>query len=190
MTPATGDPRVGRRVRPWLVVWAFTLLGTIGVAGEPPHVLRRVKVYSEPGRFAGWPANHGIWSWGDEILVGFSRGYDKDNGADYHIDPDRPEDFLLARSKDGGATWSIEETEPARGDGGHARHAARGHAPRPRGGTPFAAPRADRFHPSSTSRWLIHMQDHQGGRRAFPSPTTAARPGAGHSGFPCSASKE
>ena len=24
-------------------------------------------VYKEPGRFAGWPANGGIWHWGDEI---------------------------------------------------------------------------------------------------------------------------
>ena len=23
-------------------------------------------VYKEPGRFAGWPANGGIWHWGDE----------------------------------------------------------------------------------------------------------------------------
>ena len=26
-------------------------------------------VYKEPGRFAGWPANGGIWHWGDEILL-------------------------------------------------------------------------------------------------------------------------
>ena len=44
-----------------------------GPAG--PAVVRHVMVYAEPGRFGGWPANHGIWSWGDEILVGFSRGY-------------------------------------------------------------------------------------------------------------------
>src|ERR1039458_7321824 len=23
----------------------------------------------------GWPANHGIWSWGNEIVVGFESGY-------------------------------------------------------------------------------------------------------------------
>ena len=38
--------------------------------GDP--VVRHVKVYAERGRFGGWPANHGLWSWGDEILVGFS----------------------------------------------------------------------------------------------------------------------
>lgn len=69
----------------------------------------RVKVYSEPGRFGGWPANHGIWSWGQEILVGFSAGYSKDNAPGMHaIDHDKPEEHLLARSLDGGETWSLE----------------------------------------------------------------------------------
>jgi hypothetical protein len=69
-------------------------------------------VYAEEGRFAGWPANHGIWSWGHEILVGFSRGYYKDRGAFHHIDKEKPEEFLLARSKDGGNNWSIETPQP------------------------------------------------------------------------------
>ena len=34
--------------------------------------MRQVTVYREPGRFAGWPANYGIWCWGDEIVVGFT----------------------------------------------------------------------------------------------------------------------
>src|ERR1043166_3124889 len=37
--------------------------------------IRHVVVYHEPGKFAGWPANAGIWSWGDEILVGFHAGF-------------------------------------------------------------------------------------------------------------------
>jgi hypothetical protein len=69
---------------------------------------RQVKVYAEPGRFGGWPANHGIWSWGNEILVGFSRGSYKDLGERHNIDRERPEEYLLARSLDGGETWSIE----------------------------------------------------------------------------------
>jgi hypothetical protein len=72
---------------------------------KPQHVM----VYHEAGRFGGWPANHGIWSWGNEILVGFSAGYHKDNGPARHaIDHDRPEEHLLARSRDGGQTWSLE----------------------------------------------------------------------------------
>jgi hypothetical protein len=68
-------------------------------------------VYLQPGRFAGWPANHGIWSWGNEILVGFEAGYlhVRDPGEHEHsIDYGRPAEDLLARSYDGGKTWSIE----------------------------------------------------------------------------------
>jgi hypothetical protein len=83
-----------------------------GVAGEPARVLRHVVVDAQPGRFAGWPANHGIWSWGDEVLVGFSRGYYKDRGPNHHIDTAKPEEFLLARSRDGGLTWSVERPNP------------------------------------------------------------------------------
>ena len=69
---------------------------------------RHVKVFAVPGRFAGWPANQGLWSWGNEILVGFSRGFYKDLGERHNIDRERPEEYLLARSLDGGETWSIE----------------------------------------------------------------------------------
>lgn len=66
-------------------------------------------MYHQPGRFAGWPANHGIWSWGNEILVGFSLGEYKDLGPDRHaINREKPEENVLARSRDGGETWSIE----------------------------------------------------------------------------------
>ena len=76
-----------------------------------PHgvVLQHVMVYHEPYRFGGWPANHGIWSWGNEILVGFSAGTYKDLGPNLHaIDLDKPEEHLLARSRDSGLTWQIE----------------------------------------------------------------------------------
>ena len=70
---------------------------------------KHVKVYYEKGRFGGWPANHGVWSWGNEILVGFSRGYYKDLGSERHnIDRDKPEEHVLARSLDGGETWTVE----------------------------------------------------------------------------------
>ncbi len=73
-------------------------------------VVEHVRVYAEQGRFGGWPANHGIWSWGDEILVGFSAGYQKDLGLERHnIDREKPEEHLLARSLDGGMTWAIED---------------------------------------------------------------------------------
>lgn len=32
------------------------------------------EVYTELDIYAGWPANHGAWQWGNEFLVGFLRG--------------------------------------------------------------------------------------------------------------------
>lgn len=77
---------------------------------QPPYVIRHVDVYREAGRFGGWPANHGMWTWGDEFLVGFSRGYYKDLGTERHnIDRAKPEEHLFARSTNGGETWTIED---------------------------------------------------------------------------------
>ena len=71
--------------------------------------VKQVKVYYEPGMFGGWPANHGVWSWGNEILVGFSKGYYEDLGDRHHINREKPELHMLARSLDGGETWTIED---------------------------------------------------------------------------------
>lgn len=94
------------------------LLGLVMVLLFPVHgsspedssrVIDEVTVYREEGRFAGWPANHGIWSWGDEILVGFEIGYFREAESGEHaIDYDRPANHVLARSLDGGHTWAIE----------------------------------------------------------------------------------
>ena len=85
-------------------------LSTIRAAGVSPRVIENVAVYAVDGRFGGWPANHGIWSWGNEIVVGFSAGYYKDLGPGIHaIDRHKPEHHLLARSLDAGHTWSIED---------------------------------------------------------------------------------
>ena len=70
---------------------------------------RHVKVYFEEGMFGGWPANHGVWSWGDEILVGFGKGWYKEQGLNHHIDREMPEIAMLARSMDGGETWMLED---------------------------------------------------------------------------------
>ena len=134
-------------------VWYLALLvGPVGLAmaAEPPRVVRHVVVYKEAGRFAGWPANHGIWSWGDEILVGFSRGTYKDRGPYHHIDHDRPEEFLLARSRDGGDTWSVERPGPAgrsRARPGCATDSSR--PARPRNGRPTSPSRSTSPIPTS-----------------------------------------
>jgi BNR repeat-like domain len=81
------------------------------LAGQPALV-EQATVYFQSGRFAGWPANHGIWAWGNEIVVGFSVGYYQDRGLGLHaIDHGKPERHVLARSLDGGHTWSLEDPE-------------------------------------------------------------------------------
>ena len=37
-------------------------------------IMNHVTVYREAGDYAGWPANYGIWSWGNEIVTGFTLG--------------------------------------------------------------------------------------------------------------------
>lgn len=92
---------------------AFLFLAPIagnGTEGGAEPVIRHGVIYYEKDRFAGWPANHGIWHWGDEILVGFSAAYYRDRGDRTHAtDPARPEHHLFARSLDGGETWTIED---------------------------------------------------------------------------------
>jgi len=64
-------------------------------------------VYQKEGDFAAWPANHGIWSWDDEILVGFQIARHRD-GRGHTWDPATSRHYF-ARSLDGGKTWSLED---------------------------------------------------------------------------------
>lgn len=75
-----------------------------------PRVIRHITIYRARGRFGGSPANHGIWAWGNEILVGFSAAYFKKREWMYHqADPDKAEVPAFARSLDGGETWTVRE---------------------------------------------------------------------------------
>lgn len=69
-------------------------------------------IYQKNGRFGGWPANHGAWNWGDEILVAFREGAFHENRPDDHaIAWDEDQRVLLGRSLDGGNTWTV--TDPS-----------------------------------------------------------------------------
>jgi hypothetical protein len=70
--------------------------------------LSHTLVYRQPGRFAGWPANYGIWSWGEEVVVGFALGYHDSAGQFHARDRARPMLPMQARSLDGGRTWAVE----------------------------------------------------------------------------------
>lgn len=72
--------------------------------------MEHVVIYREPGRYAGWPANYGIWSWANEIVVGFTVGYHDKSGGFHARDRDRPFVGAQARSVDGGASWSVADT--------------------------------------------------------------------------------
>lgn len=92
----------------WVGMGAVILLWSY--QASPSTMEHDVVVYQAPGRYAAWPANHGIWAWGNEILVGFQSGYFKRQGPGAHpIDHDHPAEDLLARSMDGGETWTIEK---------------------------------------------------------------------------------
>jgi len=83
------------------------------VIAAPVAGLRRlVTVAAEPGRFLAWPANGGLWRWSDgrEILVGFLEGPWLDKADGHKVGS--PQEQRLARSLDGGLSWSVETPEP------------------------------------------------------------------------------
>lgn len=70
-------------------------------------MIEHCTVYREAGRYAGWPANYGMWAWDDEIVACFTVGSVK-QGAGFHArDREQPFVTLQARSVDGGATWTV-----------------------------------------------------------------------------------
>ena len=82
---------------------------TRSVSTVQPSEKQNVTVYGEPGRYGGWPANGGVWSWGNEILVGFTAAWYKPTKTGHAVDRDKPSEKWQARSLDGGRTWSIEK---------------------------------------------------------------------------------
>ncbi len=88
------------------------MLGPLALAGSSlgAPAMRHVSVYAKPGRFGGWPANFGIWNWGDEIACGFGAAYYLKGNPERHLrDRSRPIVPAVARSMDGGESWSVSE---------------------------------------------------------------------------------
>lgn len=70
--------------------------------------MRHVVVCYEKGKFNGWPANGGIWTWGNEILVSFNHGEYHFSDTTHSIDLEKPMSIAFSRSLDGGETWKTE----------------------------------------------------------------------------------
>lgn len=89
-------------------------IGNLGAQEAPPLAVphedvKHVVVYHEPGKFAAWPANGGLWIWGNELLVCYEVS-DYLPRKDHHsFNPDSPMLTAFARSVDGGLTWAGEE---------------------------------------------------------------------------------
>jgi BNR repeat-like domain len=82
---------------------------------QKEHVI----VYREAGKFAGWPANYGMWAWGDEIVVGFTQCTQLAKAGFHTRTRELPAYPMQARSLDGGRTWQTTRTPaPSPGDRG------------------------------------------------------------------------
>ena len=96
------------RLKAYIYIFTILFLLVQGRISADPDV-RHVVVYHNEEHFAGWPANQGIWSWGNEILVGFNIGkYKHRTGGGKHSVEGKVR-VAFARSLDGGETWTLDE---------------------------------------------------------------------------------
>jgi len=104
-----------------IVLVAAGLLTSLSSQASPVMVkdATHVTARHEKGRCFGWPANGGIWSWGNEILVQYRGGEFQDKPVGSHdINYNKPILIEQSRSFDGGQTWTqhavvpIQITEP------------------------------------------------------------------------------
>jgi hypothetical protein len=87
------------------------------VAQVPVKDASHVMVYGGDTIFCAWPANNGLWRWGNEMLVGFSkRDFEEKEGHNYASREGGAS--VLARSLDGGETWKMEDPDNFVGDPG------------------------------------------------------------------------
>jgi hypothetical protein len=114
------------------------------VCGGEPHAVQHTMVAIANDRFHGWPANNGVWQWGDEILVGFTQG-------DFLVRPGHNiagiEENQLARSEDGGQTWTMVNPNGFMKDGNQQFRGS--------GKTPLTGP-LDFLHPGFAMRIFAH----------------------------------
>ncbi|WP_192348960.1 sialidase family protein [Algoriphagus sp. Y33] len=79
------------------------------IAQQKEKFIEHKVVFQEDGQYGGWPANHGIWGWGDEILVGFVKASFNQSEPGLHTYDPKSAENQYARSLDGGETWEIQD---------------------------------------------------------------------------------
>lgn len=107
------------------IISVSVLLTTLAIgaaAASEAGSMRHGIAAGETGKFCGWPANNGVWSWDDgkEILVGYTFGdFEEQKGHNMKNHLENGEHLIsqLARSTDGGLTWKTEDPENYVGDG-------------------------------------------------------------------------
>jgi hypothetical protein len=109
-----------KQIIPISVISAALAIGT--AAASETGALRHSIAAGEEGKFCGWPANNGVWSWdgGREILVGYTIGdFVEQKGHNMKNHTESGEHLLshLARSTDGGITWKTGDPANYVGDG-------------------------------------------------------------------------
>lgn len=74
--------------------------------------MKNTLIYYNTQHYAGWPANAGMWSWGNEVLVAFHVGAYLPKKVGHRIDERKEIRTVMARTTDGGQTWKLELDNP------------------------------------------------------------------------------
>jgi hypothetical protein len=82
--------------------------------------MQHVVVHHDEQRWCAVPANNGangpVWQWGDELLLGFTRGTFLQADRGHQCTYEMPFESWLARSKDAGGSWTVWMPEHYAGD--------------------------------------------------------------------------
>lgn len=74
--------------------------------------MKSTLIYYNSQHLAGWPANAGMWNWGNEVLAAFHVGAYLPGAPGRPIDESKEIRTVLARSLDGGVSWQLEPDNP------------------------------------------------------------------------------
>ena len=115
------------KLRLFVVFTVFAIFSSFIIRGQNDgKQIQHEIVFFEEGKYAGWPANHGIWTWGDEILIGFVKANYKETTPGLHTYDIPSSRNKFARSTDGGVNWKISDAyEIGQKAWGHDNHLPR-----------------------------------------------------------------